>query len=422
MADHKLVKATLSNGLKIMLKEIHTAPLVSSWIWYRVGSRDEATGRTGVSHWTEHMQFKGTPKFPGPALDRIISRQGGRWNASTSLDSTRYFETMPADKIDLALRLEADRMVNSVFAEKEVASERTVIISEREGSENEPTFRLSEAVQQTAFRVHPYHHEIIGDKADLQTMKRDDLYNHYRTYYIPNNAILAIAGDFDSKTMLKRIKELFGPIPKGPIPPRLTRPEPEPTGEARLIIEGPGETTYVQVAYRYPSATHPDYFPLTALDSLLAGANGLSYKTSRLYRALIDREYAVDASGWAEATIDPFLYRITITVHPNRKPEEALAALDDEIKRLQDSPVSPDEVARAVKQARAVFAYSSENITNQAFWMGYSEIFASYEWFQNYLDKLAHVTPEDVLRVARAYFQPRSRVVGTYIPQGAEGK
>jgi zinc protease len=418
--ESNIMQVTLKNGMKVMLKEIHTAPIISSWIWYRVGSRDESTGKTGVSHWTEHMQFKGTKKFPANVLDKAISREGGRWNAATSRDATHYYETMPANKIDLALQLEADRMNNSLFDPKEVASERTVIISEREGRENEPLYRLNEAVQQTAFRVHPYHHEVVGDMADLRAITRDDLYDHYRRYYIPNNAVLSVAGDFQTKVMLKRIKELFEPIPKGAAPLRLARPESDQNGEARFSIEGPGETTFIQAAYRFPSATHPDYFPLQVFDSLLGGASGLSSKTSRLYRALVDKEYAVEVSGWAEATIDPHLYRITLIKHPKRKSEEALAVLDMEIKKLQDFLVSEDEIKRAVKQARAVFVYGNENITNQAFWMGYVEMFSSYKWYTTYLDKLAKVTPQDIQRVAQKYFQPSSRVIGTYIPKGSE--
>lgn len=412
----QLTQVILKNGMKVLLKGIHTAPLISLWVWYRVGSRDEATGQTGISHWTEHMLFKGTPQFPASVLDKVISREGGRWNASTSLDSTRYYTTMPADKIDLALRLEADRMVNCVFDEKEVASERTVIISEREGGENDPLFKLSEAVQQTAFRVHPYHHEVIGDMADLLAITRADLYRHYRTYYVPNNAVMTVAGDFDTAAMLARIRELFETIPAGNPPPRLARPEPEQRGEVRLTVEGPGEATYLQVAYRFPNATHPDYFPMTVLDSLLAGANGLSCKTSRLYRALVDHEYAVDVSGWSEATLDPFLYRVTMTLHPKRKPENALAALDAEIRKVQEQLVSKAEIERAIKQARAVFAYGSENITNHAFWMGFSEMVTSYKWFLTYLDNLAKVTPHDVQRAARRYLTPHSRVVGMYVP------
>ena len=427
MTDQKFTKNILSNGLTVFLKEIHTAPLISSWMWYRVGSRDEVTGKTGISHWTEHMQFKGTPQFPASLLDKAISREGGTWNAFTFLDWTTYFETMPADKIELALRLEADRMANSIFDKKEVASERTVIISEREGSESEPLFMLGEAIQQTSFRIHPYHHEVIGDKADLETMTRDDLYNHYRAYYIPNNAVMAVAGDFDTRAMLKRIKELYGRIPKGSTPPRLVRPEPAQHGEVRLSMEGPGETTYIQISYRFPAASNTDFFALSVLDSLLAGptnlnmfGGGISNKTSRLYRALVDKEFAVSISGGSAATIDPFLYTFTLTVHPRRKPEEALAALDAEIKKVQDKLVSNEEVARAIKQARALFAYGSENITNQAFWMGYAEMFTTYDWFLTYLNKLSRVKPKDVQRVAREYFQPQNRVIGTYIPKGAK--
>jgi len=425
-----LTQTTLSNGLKVLLKEIHTAPLISHWVWYRVGSRDEPTGKTGVSHWVEHMQFKGTPQFPASVLDKAIAREGGLWNAFTFLDWTTYYETMPADKIDLALRLEADRMVNSAFDVEEVESERTVIISEREGSENEPLSRLGEAVQNAAFRVQPYHHEVIGDMADLRAISRDDLYGHYKIFYTPNNAVLTVAGDFETAAMLKRLEELFAPIPAGAAPVRLLRPEPEPSGEIRLTVEGPGETTYLEVAYRAPAASDPDFYPLAVLDSLLAGPSnlnmfgggGISNKTSRLYRALIDKELAVSVHGGSSATIDPFMYTFIITAHPEKTPDVALAALDAEIARIQEEPPSAADVARAIKQARAMFAYGAENITNQAFWLGYAEMFADYGWFTSYLDKLADVTPADVQRAAQTWFRAKNRVVGTYLPVNGGGE
>jgi len=318
-------------------------------------------------------------------------------------------------------------MVNSRFDPNEVASERTVIISEREGNENEPLFLLGEAIQQTAFRTHPYHHEVIGDMADLSTMTRDNLYGHYRSFYVPNNAVMAVAGDFDTKIMRARIKELFEPIPAGLEPARLAREEPSQNGEVRLSVEGPGATFYVQVCYRFPAASHPDFFPLSVLDSLLAGpsnlnmfSGGISNKTSRLYRALVDKELAVSVHGGAQATIDPFLYMITLTVHPKRKPEEVLNALDGEIERIKEEKVSKEEITRAVKQARAIFAYGSENITNQAFWLGYAEMFANYNWFETYLEKLSTVTAKDIQRVASQYFKPQSRVVGTYVPMNGK--
>jgi len=415
----------LSNGMQVMLKELHTAPIVSHWIWYRVGSRDERPGNTGISHWVEHMQFKGSPQFPAGVLDKAVSRDGGVWNAFTYMDWTTYFETMPADKIDLGLRLESDRMTNSLFDADEVASERTVIISERQGNENQPLFRLGEAIQAAAFRVHPYHHEIIGDMADLETISRDDLYRHYRTYYRPNNAVLVVTGAFETDEMLARIQELYEAIPQGDDVLRLLRPEPPQMGEHRLTVEGPGETSYVQAVYHSPAAVDPDFFPFVVLDSLLTGPSslnlfggGISNKTSRLYRCLVDGEVAVNVNGNLPATIDPFLYNITVTVHPERKPEEAITVLDDEIRRIQDDLPNQDALQRAVKQARALFAYGSESITNQAFWLGFSEMFASYEWFNDYLDNLESVTPEDVQRIAQEYLRPQNRVLGTYLPAG----
>ncbi len=422
-----ILQQTLPNGLKILLKEIHTAPIVSSWVWYRVGSKDEHTGHTGLSHMVEHMQFKGTKKYPSSVLDKAVQRDGGIWNAFTYLDWTTYFETMPADKIDLALHLEADRMVNSLYDPKEVASERNVVISEREGNENEPLFRLGEAMSQAAFRVHPYHHEILGDLADLNSITRDDLYAHYRTFYQPNNALVAVAGDFKSKAMLERIRSLFGGIPAGPTPPRLDRPEPPAAGEHRLTVEGPGETTYLQVCYHAPAAGDPFFFPLTVLDSLLAGPSslnmfgggGISNKTSRLYQALVEKKLAVALSGSLIATVDPYLYGVTMTVHPGRKAEEVLTAFDDEVKRIQDKRTAAAEITRAIKQARAMFAYGSENITNQAFWLGHAEMFATYDWFVSYLDRLARVTPADLQEAAQHFLQPRNRLVGIYQPSNS---
>ena len=422
------IKTTLPNGLTIHLKEIHTAPLISHWVWYRVGSRDEPPGFTGVSHWAEHMQFKGTPLFSPSVLDKAISREGGMWNAFTYLDWTTYFETLPAEKIDLGLRLEADRMVNSLYDPEEVELERTVILSEREGDENEPLFRLGEAVQMAAFRVHPYRHEIIGDKVDLQRMTRDDLYNHYRSHYAPNNAQVTVAGDFEPQAMLERLTELYGGIPPVDLPERVaaSRPEPPLDGEQYLEVSGPGQTTFMRISYRSPAASHPDFPIFTVIDSLLTGPSslnmfgggGVSNKTSRLYRALVEKELAVAVGGGLQATIDPFVYDTTFTVHPQRTHTEMLEAYDAQVFLLQDEYVPEQEIARAIKQARALFAYGSENITNQAFWLGYADMFATYDWFTHYVENLSQVTPQDVQRVACAYLVPPNRVTGVYLPTG----
>jgi len=422
--NEALTRLTLRNGLLVLLKEIHSAPIISQWIWYRVGSRDEVPGMTGSSHWVEHMLFKGTPQFPTGAVDRAISRDGGYLNAFTFLDWTAYFETVPAEKIDLPLRMEADRMYNSLFDANEVSSERTVVISERQGSENEPLFRLSEEVQSAAFRVHPYHHEIIGDLTDLYTIQREELYRHYRTYYVPNNAVLTMAGDFETQSMLQRIRELYEPLLTSSQPARLTRTEPPQSGERRVSVEGPGETVYLQISYRAPAGDEPDFFALNVLDSLLTGptnlnmfGGGITNKTSRLYKALVEKELAVSINGGVQATIDPYLYTMVVTVHPKHVASDCITAIEAEIKRLQDTPPPEEELDRAMKQARAIFAYGSESISNQAYWMGFSEMFATVDWFTNYLERLAAVTPADVQRLAQTCLRAQNRTLGVYLPQ-----
>lgn len=421
--DQGILSATLENGLQVMLKEIHTSPLISHWIWYRAGSRNEHTGITGISHWVEHMQFKGTPIFPEGFLDKEIACLGGTWNAFTFMDWTTYYETLPAEHLELALEIEADRMVNSVFNRDDVETERTVIIAERDGNENEPTFRLNEEVQAAAFRVHPYHHEIIGDLADLESISQEDLYQYYRSHYTPSNAVLAIAGDFDAAGLLPTIKRIYSAVPAGEPIPSFERNEPPQTGEKRVTVEGPGQTTYIQLAHHAPAASHPDFFPLTVLDSLLTGpsslnlfGSGISNRTSRLYRSLVETEKAVSVYGGTTATIDPYLHSIHIIVHPQSNPEEVMEITQVEIERLQEQPPPRQELGRAVKQARALFAYGGDSISNQAFWMGFAEMFSTYDWFLRYLENLAAVTPEDVQRVAQTYLLHQKRITGFFLP------
>jgi zinc protease len=426
-----ITRYALPNGLLILLQENHNAPVISHWIWYRVGSRDEQPGKTGISHWVEHMQFKGTPRFPANTLDKAIARLGGYWNAYTHLDWTTYFETMPADKIELAIQLEADRMVNSAFDPAEVASERTVVISERQGSENEPVFQLSEAVQTSAFSTHNYRHEVIGNLTDLQSMQRDDLYSHYRTYYIPNNAVLAVAGDFETESMLERLRQAYESIAPGQQPTHSSDPEPAQASERQVAVDGQSSTTYIEIAYHAPAATHPDFFPLMVADSLLSGAgnlnlfsSGISNRTSRLYRALVERELAVSIYGGLQATIDPFLYSFTAIVHPESSVEKVLNAIETEIKHLIETPPDQEEIKRAVKQARALFAYGSESVTNQAFWLGFSEMIATHHWYESYLAQLEAVSSQDVQSAAQAYLRPQNRTLGVYLPSnnGTKGE
>lgn len=416
---------TLDNGLTILTREIHRVPLVSHWIWYKVGSRNEPEGKTGISHWVEHMQFKGTPAHPINMLDQSISRDGGFWNAMTHLDWTTYFETMPSHKIDIALDLEADRMQNSIFDPKETELERTVVISEREGNENEPMFRLSEAVRKAAFQSHPYRHEVIGEMEDLKTITRDDLYTHYQKYYTPDNAVISVAGDFDTEKLLNRLSDLYKQIPPSKGENFTPRPEKSKWDLEYVEIEGPGDTIYVEINFRSPPAHDPDFFALMVLDSLLTGPSSLamygggsiSNKTSRLYQQLVEKELAVSVSGGLQATIDPYLYGILAILPPNQSVKQTIEKIDGEITRILEKPVDPEEIRRAIKQAKALFAYGSESITNQAFWMGYATMFAEHTWFESYIEKIEKVTPQSIQAVAEKYLKNGGRVIGIYHPR-----
>ncbi len=420
------LKVKLDNGLLLLLREIHTAPIISHWVWYRIGSRNEVAGKTGISHWVEHMQFKGTPKYPAGVLDEAVSKTGGYWNAFTYLDWTAYFQTLPASEIDLALSLESDRMVNSLFEPDEVEAERTVIISELEGSENEPLFRLGRDLRKKVYPNHTYGNEIIGSLADLKSMSRDDLFQHYRRYYNPSNAVVAIAGDFDLAEMREKAVHAYQGLAGTAKPPENVVQESTLLEPAELVMQGPGTTTYIDISYRSPNARDKDFYTLSVLDSLLSGASslnmfgsgGISNRTSRLYQALVENELAVSVSGGLQATIDPYLYSTVITVHPAASVDAVLLKFDDEVKRLQDTLVPADQLQRAVKQAKALFAYGTENITNQAFWLGHAEMFDGYDWFLHYIDRLAQVTSEDIRSYAREKLNPRQRVVGVYQPNG----
>lgn len=423
-----VMKTTLDNGLTVVLKEMHHAPVTSFWVWYRVGSRNEIPGITGISHWVEHMMFKGSPEFPPGSLDRLVSREGGRFNAFTWIDFTAYYETMPSDRIDLALRLEADRMPNAIMTPEDVESERTVIISERHMYENQPTFLLREELSAAAFRVHSYHHDTIGDETDLETMSRDDLYNHYKLFYAPNNATVVVVGDFETEQMLARIQELYGHIPAGPPLEKRTRPEPEQRGERRVFVHGPGDTAYLIYAFRAPNATHPDFYPLVLLNAAYAGGSSLGYfgggstnKSSRLYKALVGQELAVAVNGSISPTIDPYLYTVSAVVRPGRTLAEVETALEAELERLGEEPITQTELDKALKRAKAHFVMAGESVSGHAQMIGMAEaVSGDYRWYERTLETLEAVTLKDIERVRREYLVRNNRTVAMYEPNGAE--
>lgn len=415
----------LDNGLAVLLKESHAAPVTTFWAWYRVGSRHEVGGVTGISHWAEHMLFKGSDAFPKGEIDKQIARAGGTMNGFTWLDFTAFFETLPADRIELGLQIEADRMVHARFDPEEVELERTVILSERQGAENDPTFLLGEEVVGAAFRVHPYHHDTIGDRCDLERIGREDLWEHYQRYYGPDNAIVVAVGDFQPEGMLSAIERHFGTIPARANPRKVYRPEPVQQGERRVTLEGPGHTAYLQAAYHAPAASDPGFFPLMVLATVLCGAPALTIsgggapnRSSRLYKALVETELAASITGSLYPMHDPFLLDLSATVRAGHTPEEVERALNAELERAAEGPITEEEIHTAIQQAKAQFAYSSESVTNQGFWLGWSAVVAGTSWLGSFVERLSAVTVQDVQRSARAVLSKRNRTVGHYQPQG----
>jgi zinc protease len=418
---------TLANGLAVLTREVHTAPIAAFFVWYRVGARDEPHGMSGASHWVEHMMFKRTQRLAPGDIGRMVEGVGGTFNAFTYEDATAYHETLPAEHLDLAMEIESDRMLNAVFDPEDVEAERTVIISEREGHEASPMFRLMEAVEAEAFRVHPYAHGVIGSKADLRSMTRDDLFGHYQQHYGPSNAVISAIGDFATDDLLNRIDDHFGGLPASSPPASPAEREP-PQAEARRVeVHHPGPFPVLMLCHHIPERAHADCAPLLVLNSLLSGppsgpfGGGGTLRTSRLYQRFIASGIAASVGADVGVNIDPSLHRILVVLHPGGAPESIERAVEEEIQRLHDEAPSEAELDRVVRQTRAKRAITLESVTAQAVQLGMLEIAASWRLAQTLTDDLRRVTPADVQRVARTYLREPARVTGWFLPAAANG-
>jgi zinc protease len=423
-----LRRTTLDNGLRVLVQEVHTVPLVSVWCWYRVGSRDEGPGLTGLSHWVEHMNFRGTARIPGSEMKSIIERFGGMWNGYTWIDQTTYVETAGRAALDRMLFIEADRMSSSVFSPDDCEAERTVIISELQGGDNDPEMVLDTEVTATALRVHPYRHPTIGWLQDLQTITREDLYAHYRRHYVPANATLVVVGDVDPDDALRRADEYFGAIAPAASPVRRVVIEPPQLGERRVTVERPGTTSYLKFAYHAPSAVEPDFVPLLVLDAVLTGAKGLNLwssfrvappqRRSRLYTALVERGLASQVSGALLPTADPFLYTLSFTAMAGM----SLAALEDAalaaLEPVLEGRIDEQEVDRARRQLRARLVFEDDSVTNLAHQLGYFDTVAGLDFFESLQHRIAAVTLDEVRGVARRRLQPSGLTVGAFRARG----
>ncbi|BCA54732.1 putative Zn-dependent peptidase, M16 family [Nitrospira sp. KM1] len=401
--------------MKVLISEVPKAPVATVQVWYKVGSRNEVMGRAGLSHMLEHMMFKGTAKYPKGAFSRLIRKSGGMDNAFTSQDFTAYFENLAADRVELALEMEADRMQGLILDLEELKTEREVVKEERRlRTEDDPQGALVEALFAQAYMSHPYHWPVIGWFGDLDAMTLDDLQRHYDTYYSPNNATLVIVGDVNADGLISTIRQLFEPIPRGPEPKPVATMEGDQKGERRFYLKRDAQVPFVMMGYRVPNYTSEDSYALDVLESILSRG-----KSSRLYQSLV-YEQSVSLAVGAEYGLmqtDPGLFYFYALVRPGVGVETVEEALQKEIKRIQTDPPTEQELQRAKNQVEAARVFEQDSNFRHAMLLGQAEaVGAGWRKVEQFLERIRAVTPKDVQRVAVQYLTDDARTVGTLIP------
>jgi zinc protease len=421
LSDHSLARGAeaneyvLSNGMKVLLIEVPKAPVATVQVWYKVGSRNEVMGRAGLSHMLEHMMFKGTARYPKGSFSRIVRKNGGIDNAFTGQDFTAYFENVAADRVGLALELEADRMQGLLLDNSEFQTEREVVKEERRlRSEDDPQGALVEALFAQAYLSHPYHWPVIGWFADLDAMALEDLQRHYDTFYSPNNATLIVIGDIKADSLLPTIKRLFEPIPRGPSPKQILPPEPEQRGERRFLLKREAQVPFVMMGFRVPNYSSDDSYALDILESILSHG-----KSSRLYQSLVYDQKNSLAVG-AEYSLlqtDPGLFYFYSLVNPGAKVEAVEEALQREITRLQNEPPSDQELQRAKNQVEATRIFEQDSNFRHAMLLGQAEsVGAGWRRIDQFVERIRAVTAKDIQRVAKQYLTQDNRTVGILVP------
>jgi zinc protease len=409
------VESVLPNGLRVILIPEPKAPVVSVQIWYRVGSRDEVTGKTGLSHLMEHMMFKGTARYGKGAFSRQIAEHGGNDNAFTSRDYTAYFENLSSDQVGLALDLEADRLTGLVISDEEFALERDVVKEERRmRTDDDPHGTLIEHLYAAAYMVHPYHWPVIGWMDDLSRLTADDIRAYYRAHYTPGNAVLVIAGDIEPRATLARVEQAFGRVAGPAAPARRAAAEPAQLGERRVTVNKDAQLPAVIVGYHVPNFRHADSYALTVLAGVLTQG-----ESSRLHRALVyDRQVAVEVGGdYTALSADPpvlYLYGMT---HAGKTAAELEQALLEEVDRLKAAGPSERELAKVKNGIEAEFILGQDSSFYRAMQVGTAEVVgAGRGYLDGFVANIRKVTAADVVRVANAYLNQNRRTVGILNP------
>lgn len=404
----------LSNGLKIFTIQDPNAPLAVFQIWYDAGSINEQVGKTGLSHLLEHMMFKGTSSYGPKKFSQIIKRAGGIDNAGTSKDFVYYYQKLLPDRLHLSIEMEADRMRNLIMDEESFQSERDVVMEERRMRyEDDPQNLVYEELVAAAFKNHPYRWPVIGWMEDLQRVTRDDLWQYYRSRYIPNNAFIIVAGNIDVEAIVAKIKKEFGGIPRGLEIAKLDIHEPVQRGERRVYVKKEAELPYVMSAYKTPNILHEDSYALDVLATVLSGG-----KSARIYKSLIDgRRIALTAgAGYSNFNKYPYLFYLYATALPGKKIEDVESALYAEVDKIKEEPPTELEVRKAKNQIEADFIMDQDSIFYQALILAEFEMIGDWKLNDRYIEGIRKVTPEDVQRVAAEYIVEEKRTVGVLIP------
>jgi len=408
---------TLPNGLQVVFLEDHSTPIVHLAIWYHVGSKDERPGRTGFAHLFEHLMFKGSKNVRPDQHPSWITSVGGQANAFTDEDATVYWETVPAQYLPLVLWLEADRMASLDVSEAKFKTEREVVKEERRMRyENQPFGRLPEIIFDKAFTTHPYKHQTIGSMEDLEAASIADVRAFHDTYYVPNNATVALVGDFDSKQAKSLVEQYLGKVPKGNPVPRDIPVEPPHKAEARFTVSENWPLPAVVVSYHITRDGDPDAYPLHVLAKILSDGD-----SSRIYRALVyEKQMALAAFGEAKLIEHPNLFYAVAIVQPGRKPEEVQKELLAQLDRVKTEGVTAEELSRAKRQWARDYILGRETVQQKALHLAHAVVIHNdIKTADGEFDLFQNVTVADVQRVARTYFTPESRMLLTILPRGA---
>jgi zinc protease len=415
-ATQDVQRTVLSNGLVVLTKEIHTSPIVTSMIWYRVGSRNEEMGHTGKSHFLEHMLFKGTDRFKKGEIDLLTLKNGGGNNAFTSHDFTAYYFNFASDRWEVALDIEADRMGNCVFDPEEFEAEKKVVIEELKTGLDSPWGLLLQELESCAYKVHPYRNPIVGWLQDVERATAESQQAYYRRFYHPNNATLVIAGDIDTADVLKKVEASFGALPSGPAPDPMVLQEPQQRGERRLIVRWRSKVPRLAIAYHAPQIAHADSYALQVLAVILTEG-----KSSRLYQRMVEQEQTVTfvSADYGESK-DPTLFHVRAEARGEHSGEEIESSIYDELASVAESGVTAHELERAKHQIEAHFILSRERTLDQAILLGQIETLYGLDYIDSYIQSINAVTAEDMVDVATRYLNENNRTVGQLMSDGTE--